>query len=205
MWALYEKAYTDSQRCAMNYIPLFIAACLFVTRIGFGQSGPAAQEVSAFENFVNEPNSRVTWSTEIGRIDSPDAQAVITAISVVGSSPNREMRGVRMHLTRGASKDRIYVERRYVKQLSDVLVEIDEMAPRFLARRVGQSSCFGSGVFLRAFREGANFFHASSCQNIEGFTGLRVDTGSQSFRFATADLKRFIALLDSAAAELESR
>jgi hypothetical protein len=188
----------------MNRIPL-VAVCLLFTGIGFGQSGPTAQEVSAFENFANEPNSRVTWAKEIGRIDGPEAQAVITAITVVGSSPNREMRGVRIDFSRGASKDRIYVERRYVKQLADALLEIDEMAPRFLARRVGQSSCFGSGVFLRAVREGANFFHASSCQEIEGFTGLRVDTGSQTFRFATADLKRFIAMLDTAANELESR
>ena len=180
--------------------------CLIFTAVVVAQeAAPTAQDLSAFETFVSQPSSRVTATKHVGRIESAFATAVLSVVTVEDALQNRTMRGIRIEFTRNRTKDVVYVEQKLVDRLGDSLLEIDELAPRFFARRVGQSSCFGSGMFLDAMRDGAHFVFADSCQELDGFTGVRVNTGAGEFRFSAVDLKRFIGLLDSATAELESR
>ena len=51
------------------------------------------------EAFAARPTARVVWSKEIGRLDSPESRATITALVVADEAGGpREMRGVRVDL-----------------------------------------------------------------------------------------------------------
>ena len=70
-----------------------------------------APEPTQLEVWVGQPGSRITMSEQVGRIDSTDAQAVITAV-VVERPPNTpsRVRGIRIDLRNASSADRIYVD-----------------------------------------------------------------------------------------------
>jgi hypothetical protein len=80
-------------------------------------SGPApaqltsAPEPTQLEVWAGQSGSRITKSEEVGRIESADAQAVITA--VVAERPHNApsyVRGVRIDLRNASSTDQIYVD-----------------------------------------------------------------------------------------------
>ena len=70
-----------------------------------------APEPTQLEVWVGQPGSRFTKSEQVGRIDSTDAQAVITAVVVERphNTPSR-VRGIRIDLRNASSADRIYVD-----------------------------------------------------------------------------------------------
>jgi hypothetical protein len=63
--------------------------------IGFSQTQP-----DALQRFADKSPPSVVWSKEIGRIDTQDAQAVITAVTLKGLTRTpRQMSGVRFDIT----------------------------------------------------------------------------------------------------------
>jgi hypothetical protein len=172
-----------------------IAFCALLPVSGFSQSNPpTAQALATFERFASHPASRITWSEEVDRIASPRSNAVITAIAVQDAA-DRHMRGVRIELSGEGVGDRIFIADEFVRPLIDALSEIEAEGPRFLGRRTGSSSCFGSALFLSALREGAKVFHGSLCEMSDGFTGMSVSTGTTIFRFPGVEPGRFKAAL----------
>ncbi|MCZ6503889.1 MAG: hypothetical protein O6945_15425 [Gammaproteobacteria bacterium] len=86
----------------------------------------AAPEPTELEVWALQQGSRVIWSEEVGRIESTDAQAVITAVVVEKSQniPGR-VRGVRVDLKNETSTDQIYVEEKELVYLKRDLTRMD--------------------------------------------------------------------------------
>jgi hypothetical protein len=185
---------------------LTTALAIWLAPCGSGQlNGPTGQELSAFEQFAIQSTARVIRSTEIGRVEALGSTAVVNAIAVRSSSDGRSMRGVRIDFTGPDNMDRVFVGEPFLKPIISVLFEIERNGPAFFNRRAGQSSCFGSGLLLRALREGAHSIYPSWCEMNDGFSGLSLSTGHSTFRFAHIEPHRFIALLDRAVSDLERR
>ena len=88
--------------------PPVLAGC-FVA-VGLGQPlSPTATQLEAFERFAEGPAARVAWSNEIGRIETDRARAVVTALIVEDAAEVAQpMRGIRIDLTEGDRRDRLY-------------------------------------------------------------------------------------------------
>ncbi len=85
-----------------------------------------APEPTQLEVWVGQTGSRITKSEQVGRIDSTDAHAVITAV-VVEHTHNtpRRVRGIRIDLRNPSSADRIYVDESELVYLKHQLDGID--------------------------------------------------------------------------------
>lgn len=85
----------------------------------------AAPEPTLLEVWARQPGLLISKSKEVGRVDSTDAQAVITALVIEApqSNPSR-VRGIRIDLRNAISTDRIYVEE---NQLVHLKYELDSM------------------------------------------------------------------------------
>ena len=74
--------------------------CCLLLNIGFAQVNPTPSfEPSPLEVFAGRPTARVTWSKEIGRLESQESRATVTALIVedVTSEPS-VMRFIRVNL-----------------------------------------------------------------------------------------------------------
>lgn len=190
----------------MSFILRLFTCGLLLTSIGFSQSkDPTALELSAFEQFVSQPGTRHTRSKAVGTIESAESKALITAV-VVQDAPNaREMSGVRIKLAKPDGADQVYVGEPFLGRLIAAFAEIDiHEQSRWKNRYAGASSCVGSCLFLSAMREGVHFPFASRCEMTDGFVGLSLSTGRRTFRFPNIEARPFIAVLDRAAAELQT-
>src|SRR5258706_5274340 len=166
--------------------PRVIAFCGFILTIGYGQNtNPAASQLEAMERFASKTTAQVVWSKEIGRIETDQGHAVITALILEdGTQTPRQMRGVRIELTGANLKDQVYTSEDLLGRLIQALDEISNGLPDFHSRvAAGRSSCFGSGVF---WQQGGHAFSASQCF-FPDWSGLSVDTGSANFRFTALD------------------
>jgi hypothetical protein len=74
--------------------------CCLMINVGLAQVNPAPSlPPTPLEAFAGRPAARVVWSKEIGRLDSAESRATITALVVEdGTGGPREMRGVRVDL-----------------------------------------------------------------------------------------------------------
>ena len=138
-----------------------------------------ASQLEAFEHYAGQPTAKVTWSKEVGRIDTDQAHAVITALIIDDASQStKQMSGVRIDLTEGDKKDQFYTAQEHLDRLIKALDEITAGAPRFFETR-GPNSCFGSGIF---WQQEGHAFSASQCVT-HTFEGLSVAGG---FHFTRA-------------------
>ena len=155
---------------------------------GFSQSNqPTISQIEAMENFAERPTSQVIWSKEVGRLDSDQAHAVITALILRDATQSpQQMRGVRIDLTEGNQEDHVYTSQEHLGRLVQALDEISEGWPRYVKRIQGQG-CFGSGVF---WQQEGHAFSASQCV-LNRWEGLSVGTGAESFRFTGVTSSRF--------------
>jgi hypothetical protein len=97
---------------------LVIFSCLL--GIGNAQVDPAsAVQPSPFEKLLRQPDPRIIWSQETGRLDSSESHAVVTALVVVEEStqPSRRLRGVRIHLSRKGAEGDVYLEERVLEKV----------------------------------------------------------------------------------------
>lgn len=188
-----------------------IALLGLVLNIGFSQVRPeTVSRLEALERFSKSPTARVTWSKEVGRINSSEAQAVVTALIVEDSAQTpRQMRGVRLDLTSGGSKDQVYADEDLLTRVKKALDEVTNVMGLFFGDMSrgwpsGNSSCYGSCEFLQEFREGAHILHASQCVG-DRFSGLAVSTGKMGFHFPNQDPSAFAAAIGRAKEELNQR
>src|SRR5271169_2348297 len=111
-----------------------------------------AQSPTALERFAGLSGSSVTWSKDIGRMDSSDTHLVVTAMVLENASqtPNR-MLGVRIELSNADDKERVYLDGEGLGKTQKGFQEIEDTLDRFLKqpRRAGMS-CWGSGIFWQS-------------------------------------------------------
>lgn len=85
--------------------------------ITFGQADAPA----SFAAFARQPQARVVWSTEIGRLESRDSHALVTALLIEDSSkPSERMRGVRIDFSWADMKSTIYVRESLLQQEKNI-------------------------------------------------------------------------------------
>lgn len=106
--------------------------CGLLLNIGVAQVKPTPPlRPTRLEAFAGQPSSRITWSKEVGRLERPEARAVVTAVVVENpvQAPHR-MRGIRIELVKQTARDEVYLEDtelKTVKQALDrIASEIDE-------------------------------------------------------------------------------
>ena len=168
-------------------------------------STPTAEALAALERFALQPATRVTWSKDLGRVSSGQAEATVTAAVFEDRAQGRRMLGVRITFTSPEATDRVFVAKEFLQPLSKALSDIETQAEELLRTAGSSSRCFGSCEFLSAMREGAHFFHASQCSMSDGWSGLSVSTGARTFRFTGLGAAPFKAALARAAEELRQR
>ena len=95
------------------------------------------------------PATHIAWSREIGRIDSSDAHAVLTALILEDTArPPDRMRGVRIDLQNHRFKDQVYLGEETLATYRDALDEISRLAKREGKQlQSGQTAYYGAGVF----------------------------------------------------------
>lgn len=111
---------------------LLVAAtlCGLLLNIGIAQVKPTPPlRPTRLEAFAAQPSSRITWSKEVGRLEHPEARAVVTALVVENptQAPHR-MRGIRIELVKlvkETARDEVYLED---TELKTVKQELDKIA-----------------------------------------------------------------------------
>jgi hypothetical protein len=164
---------------------------------GFGhEPEPTAAQLTAMEEFISQPATRVVWSGEAGRIAADGSAAVFTAI--VAENGTRRMRGIEIALsTQQATADKVYVSVEFFERLLGALDDASMSAPTV-------RGCMGSGKFLTAMRAGAHFFFASQC-NQGGVDVLQVGTGHGFFFFPNLNPAPVADAIRQAKADLKER
>jgi len=80
---------------------------------------------SSFATFAQQPQARVIWSTEVGRLESRDSHALVTALMVENSSrPSERMRGVRIDFSWSDKKSTIYLAESLLQQEKNIFDEL---------------------------------------------------------------------------------
>jgi len=88
------------------------------------RSSPDLQP-TPLEAFAQLPTTKVVWSREVGRLESTDAHAVLTAIVLEDpAQPPDRMRGLRIGLRNQKSDDQIYLGEETLPAYRDALDEI---------------------------------------------------------------------------------
>jgi hypothetical protein len=89
--------------------------------ITFGQ----VNAPSSFATFAQQPQARVIWSAEVGRLESRDSHAFVTALMVENSSqPSERMRGVRIDFSWSDKESTIYVGESLLQQEKNIFDEL---------------------------------------------------------------------------------
>jgi hypothetical protein len=117
----------------MKWVPAnFLFSFTVLLNLGWSQAPPnSALRPTPLEAFSGEPNTRVSWSSEVGRIDSKEAHAVITVVIVEDTAqPPDRMRGIRVDLSKGDRRDVVYLGEETLPAYRDALDEISREAAR---------------------------------------------------------------------------
>jgi hypothetical protein len=138
----------------MKSIASVIAFCSLFLSAGQtpGNRAPSLQP-TPLEAFASQPVTHIAWSKEVGRLDSREAQAVVTALILEDTAqPPDRMRGIRIDLSRQDSKDEVYLGEETLGAYKNALDEISQDTPSFRNRArddvaPGGTGCLGAGLF----------------------------------------------------------
>ena len=88
-----------------------IACVVLLSRIAQGQANPSpALQPTPLEAFASLPATHVAWSREVGRLDSTEAHAIVTALTLEDTAqPPDRMSGVRLDLSTENARDQVYL------------------------------------------------------------------------------------------------
>ena len=107
-----------------------VAGALFCGSISMAATAQldtlAIPEQTAFEKIAKQRGTTIILSEEVGRVESSDARAIITALILENSNyhPSR-VRGIRIDLRNESTSDHIFVEESELVQLKYELVGMD--------------------------------------------------------------------------------
>jgi hypothetical protein len=99
----------------------------FLLNIGIAQVKPTASlQPTRLEAFAGQPTAQVTWSKEVGQIESDEARVIVTALTVEAAvPPSDRMCGIRIDLAGKNARDQVYIEDAKLEALRKALEEIE--------------------------------------------------------------------------------
>ena len=195
----------------MKYIASLIAFCCLFLSAGRAQTNPAPSlQPTPLEAFAHQPTTHVTWSKQVGGLDSSEAHVTVTALVLEDTAqhPDR-MRGIRIDLSGLDSKDEVYLGEETLGVYKNALDEIrptqefrnsarDNLAP-------GGTSYLGACVFRyvdkppRVHTLSAAYYFAPDSEGLylSAFKGA-------GFRFPDQDPLRLSAAINAAIDQLRN-
>jgi hypothetical protein len=171
----------------------------------------SAAQPTPLEAFAKQKASRVAWSGEVGRIDSRDAHAVITALVVEDSAqPPDRLRGVRIDLSDQDGRDQVYLGEETLPAFKRAFDEISQSAAHGCASDSGAvcppNLFVGAALFWYADRVPSVHTLTAAHYFQQGSTGLVLQTiGMGRFWFPDQDASRLSAAVVRAMDQLKER
>lgn len=105
-----------------------IATLVFGLFVGIaaGQANsPSPRKPSSLEALVRQPETRVTWSKEVGHLESDGSHAIVTTLIVEDSGePVGRTRGVRLDLLRPNWKRSVYIDESSLEKLKKTIDQL---------------------------------------------------------------------------------
>ena len=153
--------------------------------IGLAQvNSTASLQSTRLEAFAGQPTANVTWSKEVGRIDSAEARAVVTALVVEDEvQPPHRMGGIRIDLATQNETDQVYLDDASLEAVKKALDEIASGLESFRNERGNAPFRYLGSCELRPLRPAVHTLSAayyiapdSSGLSLSAFKG-------QEFRF----------------------
>jgi hypothetical protein len=196
----------------MKIVLSVITCAVCLLSIGQGHVNPSPSlQPTPLEWFARQSATHVAWSNEVGRLESTDAHAVVTAIVLEDTAqPPDRLHGIRIDLANQSTKDEVYLDEETLGVYTKALNEISHGAPQFrdqFAKNVppGGASYFGAGVFWYGDRfpsvralDAAYYFASDS-------SGLALHAGNNGeFRFPNEDPLQLAAAIERAMQQLKS-
>lgn len=164
------------------------------------------------EAFAKQPASHIAWSTEIGRIESREAHAVITALVVEDTAqPPDRMRGIRIDLSDGNAKDQVYLGEETLPAFKNAMDEISQAAAHGCEWNSGGGVCapnIAVGAALFWYGDNVPRVHTLSAAHYfrQGKSGLLLGAfGGGNFRFPDQDAWQLSAAISRAMEQLKKR
>ncbi len=196
----------------MKFAGTLIVLFSVLTVAGQAQAATAsAPQPTPLEAFAKQPGSRVAWAGEVGRIDSKEGHAVITALVVEDNAqPPDRLRGVRIDLLGQDVKDQVYLGEETLPAFKAAFEEISQDAARGCSGNSGElcppNLFVGAALFWHGDRvpsvhtmTAAHYFQQHS-------TGLVLQTiGVGRFWFPDQDASRLSAAIGRAMDQLKER
>jgi hypothetical protein len=144
-----------------GYVKLLLSLVVCIGLFGDitpGQNQAQSLQPTPLEAFAGLSATHVAWSKDVGRIESAEARAVITALVLEDTAqPADRMRGVRIELSSRDSKDEIFLGEETLSIYKSALDEITTAATRQRNEGTARDSVtaegtayVGAGVFWYA-------------------------------------------------------
>src|SRR5258705_7103759 len=103
------------------------ALCGFLLNIGLAQIKPTPSlQPTSLEAFAGQSTAQVTWSKEVGQIESNEACVVVIALIIEDAvhTPHR-LCGIRIDLANQNARDQVYIEEAKLEAIRLALEEIE--------------------------------------------------------------------------------
>lgn len=181
--------------------------CGLFLNIGLAQVSPTRPlQPTKLEAFAGQPSAHVTWLKEVGRIESPEARVVITALVVEDEGqPSHRMRGIRLDLFNQHATDQVYLEEDRLEAVKKAVDKIESEIEGFQKERASAPYRYhGAAEFWRPYQSihtlSAAYYIApdSSGLSLSAYKG-------QEFRFPSHRPSELAAAIGRAMDELKRR
>jgi hypothetical protein len=195
----------------MKFTGTLIVLVSILPVAGNAQGNATTPQPTPLEAFAKQTAARVAWSGEVGRIDSKEGHAVITAVVVEDSAqPPDRLRGVRIDLLGQDVKDQVYLGEETLPAFKAAFDEISQSAAHGCASNSGDTC--PPNLFVGA----ALFWYGDRVPNVhtltaahyfqQGSTGLVLQTiGVGRFWFPDQDASRLSTAVAHAMDQLKQR
>ena len=176
------------------------------------QTSPALTlQPTPLEALARQAGTHIAWSRQVGRVDSREAHAVVTALAVEDSAqPPDRIRGIRIDLANGDAKDAVYLGEETLGVYNNALDQISRDVARERSRKTVRratahagTQCLGACVFWYADKvPRVHCLNAAYCIAPD-FSGLTLSAFQQvGFRFPGRDPSQLSITLARAMASL---
>ena len=107
--------------------------CGLLLNLGLVQVKPKPSlQPTRLETFAGQPAAQVTWSKELGQIESNEARVTVTALIIEDAGqPDHRMCGVRIDLANQGVRDQVYLEEAKLDAVRKALDEIENGLENF--------------------------------------------------------------------------
>lgn len=127
---------------------LLPALCVFSAKIVMCQQ--SALQPSVLEAYLQQPTVQVTWSMEVGRLDSAEAHVKVTAILAQNSaSPTQTVTGVKVELGNHNGTDYVYLSQEQLSAIVETLSSLDSGIQAFRNKPSNTSYRYMGSAALR--------------------------------------------------------